>query len=48
MTVFQIKDELIVAGSLYMEDVETELVGIEQAVQELSGQRPQGDTKAHA
>ena len=48
VTVFQIKDELIVAGSLYLEDVETELVGIEQAVQELSGERPRGTTKTHA
>jgi len=48
VTVFQIEDDLIVAGRLYMEDVDTVPVGIEQAVQELSGQRPLGDTKADA
>ena len=41
VTLFQIKDDLISAGSLYLEDVETEAVGIEQAVQGLSGERPQ-------
>jgi ketosteroid isomerase-like protein len=43
VTVFRIKDDLIAAGSLYVEDVEPDPVGIEQAVQELSGHRPQGD-----
>ena len=43
VTLFEIKDDLIVAGSLYMEDVETDPVGIEQAVEGLSGQRPQPD-----
>ena len=46
VTVFQIKDDLIAAGSLYLEDVETDPVGIEQAVQALSGQRPPGNTHA--
>ena len=41
VTLFQIKDDLISAGSLYLEDVEREAVGIEQAVQKLSGRRPQ-------
>ena len=35
MAVFESKDDLIVAGTLYIEDVEAESVGIEQAVQEL-------------
>ena len=41
VAVFQSKDDLIVAGTLYIEDVEGDSAGIEQAVQELSGQRPQ-------
>jgi ketosteroid isomerase-like protein len=41
VTLFQIADGQIVAGRLYMEDVDTELVSIDQAVAELSGHRPQ-------
>ena len=41
VAVFESKDDLIVAGTLYIEDVDTGPVGIEQAVLELSGQRPQ-------
>lgn len=40
VALFQIRDNLIIAGTLYMEDVETEEIGIEQAVQGLSGRRP--------
>ncbi|WP_448808731.1 nuclear transport factor 2 family protein [Agromyces bauzanensis] len=37
---FEIRDDLIVAGTLYMEDVETEEIGIERAVEGLSGRLP--------
>ena len=40
VTLFKITDGQIVAGRLYMEDVEREPTGIEQAVQDLSGHRP--------
>lgn len=40
VTLFQIDAEFIVAGRLYMEEVEAAQVGIEQAVEELSGERP--------
>lgn len=40
VALFQIRDNLIIAGTLYMENVETEAIGIEQAVQGLSGRRP--------
>jgi len=40
VTLFEIADGQIVAGRLYMEDVEQEFTGIEQAVQDLSGRRP--------
>ena len=41
VAVFESKDDLIVGGTLYIEDVEADSVGIEEAVQDLSGQRPQ-------
>jgi hypothetical protein len=41
VTLFEITDGQIAAGQLYMEDVERDVTGIEQAVQNLSGQRPQ-------
>jgi ketosteroid isomerase-like protein len=43
VTLFRIRDDLIVEGTLYMEDVERDLVGIEDAVERLSGARPAGD-----
>jgi ketosteroid isomerase-like protein len=41
VTLFEIRDGQVVAGSLYMEDVEREAVSIEQIVQTRSGRRPQ-------
>ena len=41
VTLFQIRDGHIVAGRLYMEEVEDTPVGIEEAVEGLSGRRPQ-------
>jgi len=40
VTLFEIADGQIVAGRLYMEDVERDVTGIEQAVETLSGRRP--------
>src|SRR5262245_57409793 len=40
VTLFEITDDQIVAGRLYLEDVEREVAGIEQAVEALSGRRP--------
>jgi hypothetical protein len=40
VTLFETADGQIVAGRLYMEDVERDVIGIEQAVQALSGRRP--------
>lgn len=40
VTVFEIRDGLIVAGTLYVEDVELDAAGIEDAVEGLSGARP--------
>ena len=40
VTLFRVRDDLIVAGTLYMEDVETEEIGIGQAVEGLSGRLP--------
>ena len=40
VTLFEITDGQIVAGRLYMEDVERDVTGIEQAVEALSGRRP--------
>ena len=40
VTLFEIADDQIVAGRLYMEDVERDVTGIEQAVEALSGHRP--------
>ena len=41
VTLFQIADEQIVAGRPYLEDVEQDAVGIEEAVEALSGRRSQ-------
>jgi len=40
VTLFEIIDGRIVAGRLYLEDVERQVVGIEEAVEALSGRRP--------
>jgi limonene-1,2-epoxide hydrolase len=40
VTLFEITDDQIVAGRLYLEEVEQDAAGIEQAVQALSGRRP--------
>jgi ketosteroid isomerase-like protein len=40
VTLFRIRDDLIAAATLYVENVETEMIGIEQAVEEMSGRRP--------
>ncbi|TIS61474.1 MAG: nuclear transport factor 2 family protein [Mesorhizobium sp.] len=42
VTLFEIVDGRIVAGRLYLEDVERQAVGIEEAVEALSGRRPKG------
>ena len=40
VTIFEIADDVIVAGWLYLEDVERVPIGIEEAVETLSGHRP--------
>jgi hypothetical protein len=40
VTLFEIADDQIIAGRLYMEDVGRDVAGIEQAVEALSGRRP--------
>jgi limonene-1,2-epoxide hydrolase len=40
VTLFEVAGGQIVAGWLYMEDVERDAVGIEQTVEDLSGRRP--------
>lgn len=40
VTLFEIAGDQIVAGRLYLEDVERDGAGIEQAVETLSGRRP--------
>jgi ketosteroid isomerase-like protein len=40
VTIFRIDGGQIVAGQLYLEEVEQEAVGIEQTVHDLSGERP--------
>jgi ketosteroid isomerase-like protein len=40
MTLFEVTGGRIVAGRLYLEDVEPEIISIEQAVEDLSGRRP--------
>jgi len=40
VTLFEITGDQVVAGRLYMEEVERDVVGIEQAVEALSGRRP--------
>jgi len=41
VTLFEITGDQIVAGRLYLEEVERDAVGIEQAVEALSGRRPE-------
>src|SRR5215831_15042901 len=40
VTLFEITDDQIVAGRLYLEEVERDVAGIEEAVEGLSGHRP--------
>jgi hypothetical protein len=40
VTLFEIIGDQIVAGRLYMEEVERDVIGIEQTVEVLSGHRP--------
>jgi hypothetical protein len=40
VTVFEIVNEVITAGWLYLEDVERAQIGIDDAVERLSGERP--------
>jgi hypothetical protein len=42
ITLFQVKQDQIVAGRLFMEEVDRADAGIEDAVKQLSGLRPQG------
>ena len=41
VTLFEVRDGRIGAGTLYLEDVERQAGGIEDAVQTLSGRRPE-------
>lgn len=41
VTIFQVRDGLIVAGTLYVEEVERDRAGIEDAVEGMSGARPE-------
>lgn len=41
ITLFEVQQDQIVAGRLYLEDVDHDVAGIEEAVEELSGRRPQ-------
>ena len=45
VSLFEVQQEQIVAGRLYLEDVVRDDAGIEDAVQELSGRRPEGAGK---
>jgi ketosteroid isomerase-like protein len=40
VTLFEITDDQVVAGRLYLEEAERKVAGIEQAVEDLSGRRP--------
>jgi hypothetical protein len=40
VTLFEIADDVIVAGRLYLEDVERDLIGIDEVVETPSGHRP--------
>jgi ketosteroid isomerase-like protein len=45
VTLFEISDGRIVAGRLYLEEVEQQAVGIEEAVESLAGHRPKGNQR---
>jgi hypothetical protein len=45
VTLFEVAGGQIVAGRLYLEDVERAAVGIEQAVEDMSGRRPRPVTR---
>ncbi|HEY5515638.1 MAG TPA: hypothetical protein VIK12_05460 [Pengzhenrongella sp.] len=47
VSLFEVQQVQIIAGRLYLEDVVRDDAGIEDAVQELSGRRPQGAGKQH-
>lgn len=40
VTLFSVENDLITAGRLYMQDVDPESVGIDEAVEAIAGQRP--------
>ena len=42
VTLFEVQQDQIVAGRLYLEEVVRDDAGIQDVVQELSGRRPQG------
>jgi len=42
VSMFEVREDQIVAGRLYMEDVDRDGAGIDEAVQGLSGRRPNG------
>ena len=48
VTLFEISGDQIVAGRLYLEEVEQEVVGIEQAVEALSGRQPRSAQSGQA
>lgn len=48
VTLFEIRDGQIAAGRLYLEDVERAIGSIEEAVQRLSGHRPDHDQRPEA
>jgi hypothetical protein len=41
ITLFEIVGDHVVSGRLYLENVEREMVDIDQAVENLSGRRPE-------
>ena len=43
VTMFRVRHDLIVEGTLYMEDLEREAIGIDETVERLSGARPARD-----
>ena len=45
VTLFRIRDDLIVEGTLYMEELERETIGIDETVERLSGARPPRDDR---
>ncbi len=46
VTIFEIEDGLITGGTLYMEELERQDVGIAEAVQTLTGRMPEQSTAA--